>query len=209
MQQIIDELSRVHDRAKVFRDFLQITMDFMQGKPSQTLGYNKHELGLFQQFYGKLLDLYAVEQKDHLGELYMTLTIESSKSKGQYFTPTSLGMITRNLLSDDEIFEAIKTKGYVSLHEPSCGSGALIIDFANRLRLMDINPSRHLVVYAKDLDQKSVFMTFINATLLGIPLMIDWGDTLENECRERYINIFYSAFYKAHKQNLLLQPPKE
>lgn len=201
MQKIIDELSRVHDRAKVFRDFLKMTMDFMQGKLSPRRGYNDQEIVLFQKFYHGLLDLYTMQEKDHLGELYMTLAIESSKSKGQYFTPSNLGEITRNIMSDDEIFAAIKNKGYVSIYEPTCGSGALIIDFASRLKSMGINPATSLLVYAQDLDQKSVFMTFISSTLLGIPLVIDWGDTLERERRARYKNLFYRLRFE--KCNLL------
>jgi type I restriction-modification system DNA methylase subunit len=77
------------------------------------------------------------EMTDVLGEIFMELEL-GSKWKGQFFTPMSVCRATaRVTLSDAE--KLISEKGFITVHEPSAGGGALIIAMAEALRINKIN----------------------------------------------------------------------
>ena len=68
----------------------------------------------------------------------------------------------------------------ITLSEPSCGGGGMIIATAKVLRDNGINFQRRLRVVAQDLDWKGVYMTYLQLSLLGIQARVVQGDTLCN-----------------------------
>lgn len=79
----------------------------------------------------KMLDHYG----DHLGEIYMELS-GGKKAAGQYFTPYHVSRLLAEMtvgqsdLSDDKI---------LTLNEPCCGSGGIIVATAETLKEHGIN----------------------------------------------------------------------
>lgn len=114
---------------------------------------------------------------DYLGKLYMD-TIPQSKL-GQFFTPFHISYLTcKTSVSDEDIAKEIENKGKITLYEPSCGSGGMILAFCKRLKELGYDPSEVMEVYAGDLDINSVYMTFIQLSMLNINAQIIRCDSL-------------------------------
>ncbi|MPN25290.1 hypothetical protein SDC9_172697 [bioreactor metagenome] len=89
------------------------------------------------------------------------------------------------------IEENIQKHGYISVSEPTCGSGGMVIAMAEELKQLGYNPTSKMWVVAQDIDRKCCCMAYIQLTLLAIPAAIIWGDTLRVECREQWITTGY------------------
>ena len=63
----------------------------------------------------------------------------------------------------------IKKRGFLTLQEPTCGSGVMIIEAYNYLREEDFNPQQQMWAQARDLDFTAALMCYIQMTLLHIP----------------------------------------
>lgn len=84
-------------------------------------------------------------------------------------------MAKMTISSSDEI---LKRKEYVTVGEPCCGSGAMVLGFASAMADCKHNFHRQMVVQAMDIDLKCVFMTYIQLSLYGIPAVVIHGDTI-------------------------------
>lgn len=116
---------------------------------------------------------------DYLGELYMRSNTSNSKS-GQFFTPYSVSKLCAEIAVDgDRVNECIENDRILTLNEPACGSGGMILAAAdilyNRCRL---NISRNLLVVCSDIDTRCVHMSYLQLGLAGIPAIIYHQDTL-------------------------------
>jgi type I restriction-modification system DNA methylase subunit len=91
-----------------------------------------------------------------------------------------MAMIT---LDGDSIERAIADQGYVSMNEPTCGAGGMVIATAHALSSLGYSPSQHLRVTAQDIDYACCQMTYLNCVFFGIPAAIIHGDVLALEER--------------------------
>lgn len=129
----------------------------------------------------------ALEDKitDLLGEIYMESGAGNSAT-GQFFTPFHVSeMMAR--LQEHTIKEEYEKTGMIHLHEPSVGSGGMIIATAKVCKEMGINYQRKMKVVCQDLDWLAVYMTYIQISLLGINGIVAQGDTLKepyNQARD-------------------------
>lgn len=132
----------------------------------------------FAKMFCLLGDQLTEQMSDALGEIYMEAGM-GSKYTGQFFTPFHLSELVARLAIQDSIksFEDGMTE-VITLHEPSCGGGGMIIAAAKVLKNMGINYQRYLDVVAQDLDWKGVYMTHLQCSLLGIKAIVVQGDTL-------------------------------
>lgn len=124
--------------------------------------------------FGRLFGIYclAVESmpfRDILGELFMELDVNSARN-GQYFTPWHIAdMMARMQFSREQFRDIIAAKGEVSVHDPCCGSGVMLLAFASvvysetgewglgKLRL-----------YGSDIDLRCVHMCRIQLRMNGL-----------------------------------------
>lgn len=152
--------------------------------------YSPAEMNRFSELLA--LTTLALEQKprDFLGECFHELELHN-KWKGQFFTPFPVSVMMAKLAGIDAAEETIRSKGFVELNEPTCGSGGMVIAFAEELKLRKINPVNHLWTVAQDVDRKCCCMAYIQMSLLAIPGAVIWGDTLRVECREQWITAGY------------------
>lgn len=142
--------------------------------------YTKEEMQVFGELFGALT--VALDKPgDILGELLMELEL-GSKLKGQFFTPYHLCQLSANLIIDKKkIKKEVQEKGYTTLNEPSVGGGAMVIAFAEAMKELGFNYQKELIVTCNDLDIKSVYMTYIQLSLLGIPAIVEHMNTLSLE----------------------------
>lgn len=146
--------------------------------------YNEKERFAIRELFFLLVDALEEEMTDVLGEVYMAADL-GSKSTGQFFTPFHLSELCAKMALPHWEKE-YSEHGTISLNEPSCGGGGMIIAAAKVMRDAGINPQRALNVVAQDLDWKGVYMTYLQLSLLGIKAKVVQGDTLADPYRAGY-----------------------
>ena len=140
--------------------------------------YSHEELEMFARMLALLIDSLTEDMTDVLGEVYMRAGL-GSKIAGQFFTPFHLSELCARIGVDIQKIDPKSTEP-ITLSEPSCGGGGMIIATAKVLRDNGINFQRRLRVVAQDLDWKGVYMTYLQLSLLGIQAKVVQGDTLCN-----------------------------
>ena len=105
--------------------------------------------------------------------------------KGQFFTPYSVSkMMAAVALQGVE--SVIAERGFVRVSEPTSGAGGMVIAAADVLAEQGFNYQRCMHVVAQDIDLTAVHMTYVQLTLLHIPAVVIWGNTLAMESRARW-----------------------
>ena len=74
--------------------------------------------------------------------------------------------------------KAIKERGFITINEPCCGAGSLIIGAINAMREIKLNPSKQMIVVANDIDERCCLMCYIQLSLYGVPAVITQQNTL-------------------------------
>lgn len=117
--------------------------------------------------------------RDVLGEIYMQLEI-SSREQGQFFTPYSVCQLMAGMQFGDAA-ERLQATAFLTLYEPACGAGAMVIAAAQRLKAQGVNYQQQLHVTADDLSLTAVHMSYVQFSLLGIPALVNHRNSLTLE----------------------------
>lgn len=142
-------------------------------------------------------------EQDFLGELFQQLEL-SSHWHGQFFTPYHLCLAIAEMQSGD-LTELVRQKGFVSVSDPACGAGALLIAFANSARKRGVNYQNHVLFVAQDIDPTAAMMCYIQLSLIGCPGYVIVGDTLAQPGMHPDNDIWYTPMYFSdvwHKRRL-------
>lgn len=168
--------------------------------------YNARELECFKEMLSEIvLGMEDCPDQDFLGELYMSLELGNQK-KGQFFTPYNVCRAMAAMTYGDDLKAKIRDQGWVSVSDPACGAGALLIAFANECRRLgnDVNFQTSVLFVAQDIDLIAGLMCYIQLSLLGCPGYVVIADTLtapSTSLDERGLipvpneNIWYTPFY--------------
>ncbi len=145
--------------------------------------YSKEDQDIFPQMFAEtVLALEDDPNQDFLGTIFTQLKLRDL-SKGQHFTPyDACHVISKISLLDADA--QIRKNGYVSIHDPCCGSGAILIAAINEARQMlekeRLNYQNHVLITAQDIDETAALMCYIQISLLGVAGYVKIGDTLAN-----------------------------
>lgn len=147
--------------------------------------YEPAEQKLFPEMMAALVDRMEAGPDDVLGRLFSELELHNA-DRGQFFTPYSVCQLMARVQIGDgaRLREAVERQGFVTVSEPACGAGAMMIAFAEAMREAGIEPQRHMHATCQDVDSRGVHMCFLHLSLLHIPAIIIQGNTLTMECRE-------------------------
>lgn len=168
--------------------------------------YNERELQCFQQMLSEIiLGMEACPDQDFLGDLFMALEL-GNQYKGQFFTPYPVCRAMAAMTYGNDLEEKIKDQGWVSVSDPACGAGALLIAFANECRRpgRDVNFQTSVLFVAQDIDLIAGLMCYIQLSLLGCPGYVVIADTISapsTSLDERGLipvpseTIWYTPFY--------------
>ena len=143
--------------------------------------YEEKEVMKLVDMMDLLIETMGEEMSDFLGQIYMQSGAGNSAT-GQFFTPFHLSFATAEVgvpkdIPEDEI---------ITMNEPSCGGGGMIIATARVLKERGINYQSRLRVVAQDLDWLAVYMTYIQLSLYGIDAIVCQGDTLMQPYKSGY-----------------------
>lgn len=142
--------------------------------------YKNDEVKMFSDMLGMLNLALEERQEDVLGWIYMDDRM-GSRAAGQFFTPYHLSELCAGLTVAEP-----QEDGKIYLYEPSCGGGGMIIANVAALKKKGFNYQRDLEVVAQDLDWKSVYMCYLQLSLLGVRAICVQGDTLMEPYSDGY-----------------------
>lgn len=128
--------------------------------------------------------------EDIIGGYYMefALSQKGQQWNGEFHTPKTIcDLMARLTLGDPE---SLPAEGPITVCEPACGAGAMILSLA---QACPPEVRRRLRVTAIDISRTACDMTFINTTLWGIPTWVIHGNALSMECWAAWSNIHYIA----------------
>ena len=121
---------------------------------------------------------------DVLGKLFHAFGLHN-KWRGQFFTPDHIcqfmGMVS-GLPNEEEL----KKKGYVSVNDPCCGSGALLIGYIHALKSQNYDPANRVFMVAQDIDIRCVWMCYVQLSLYDIPAVVIHGNSLALEEQSKW-----------------------
>lgn len=193
-KKMIDRIQKISGRYsayEVFTDFVRMGALSIQNTCAQVHGgiwkereqmymdtarkYKPDELRVMCELMGLLTLALEDNLEDVLGDVYMKSNM-GSKAAGQFFTPFHLSELTARLGLD--IDKVKDTDEVITLNEPSCGGGGIIIAACKVLKEAGVNFQERVKVVAQDLDWKGVYMTYLQLSLIGCNAVVVQGDTL-------------------------------
>ncbi len=171
----------------VFRDFVRmstisLSQPFYRDEDRENeylklIGkYTKEDAEKFPMLFAITVDALEENHGDFLGEMFMEAS-HGSDAMGQFFTPYSVSRMLVQI-QVKSIVEQLKTKEYVTVLEPSGGSGGMIVALDEVLKDKGINTAKKVYVHTTDLDPVACDMCYIHLALLGIPATVVHGNTL-------------------------------
>lgn len=186
-----------HQLWDVFSDFCAMgalsianAVDLAQREPREeryrqiAARYRPDELALFPQMLAALVDRLEAGADDVLGRLFGELELGNA-DRGQFFTPFEVCRLMAGIQIGEKALDGpIAERGFVTLMEPACGAGAMVIAFADATRQAGYNPQQQLHATCQDIDARGVHMTYLQLSLLHVPAQIILGNTLRLEQRE-------------------------
>ena len=135
--------------------------------------YTKEEMVQFIELKEHLIEAFEEKMGDVLGEIYME-SGAGNKSTGQFFTPFHVSEAVAALVVPEVVTEETPYR----MHEPSSGSGGMIVAAAKIIRDRDLNYQKCMKVVAQDLDWLAVYMCYIQLSMYGIDAIVVQGDSL-------------------------------
>lgn len=155
--------------------------------------YKKEELNYFSTALGKLAmaaEIYLQHGyiKDILGYIY-TSRQYYKKAMGQYFTPENIAIFMTEIINGD--FKQLEKEDFISVSEPTCGSGVMILAFAQNMLKKEINYQNSMFADAWDLDQTCALMAYVQFSIYNIPAIVTHGDSLSLKAYSKWITPMY------------------
>lgn len=75
--------------------------------------------------------------------------------------------------------------------EPTCGSGVMILAFAQNMLKKEINYQNSMFADAWDLDQTCALMAYVQFSIYNIPAIVTHGDSLSLKAYSKWITPMY------------------
>lgn len=188
---ILEGLTGAYSRWDIWRDFIimsAVSIANVIGGPyrdkreelylTHAGKYSPKDIQAFPaMFYEIVAAMENDPENDFLGELFMVLGM-GNEWKGQVFTPYSLCRMMATMTYGKHVEEQIKQDGWITVNDPACGAGALLIAFANECRQRQINYQTSVLFVAQDIDLLAGCMCYIQLSLMGCPGYVVIDDTL-------------------------------
>ncbi|MDF0506900.1 N-6 DNA methylase [Burkholderia cenocepacia] len=115
---------------------------------------------------------------DVLGSLYMMFELGNDRT-GQFFTPYHVSQLMARMVVGDG--SDVRSKGFITLMEPACGAGGMVVAYADALLGAGINYQKAMHAICVDVDPRCVHMTYLQLSLLHIPAIVVHGNALSME----------------------------
>ena len=158
--------------------------------------YQKEEQDIIVQLFAVIQLAYVENDKqDFLGNVCQELEL-LQKLKKQYFSPYSVSVASAEFECEKLIWnDRLEMEGYLSVYDPACGTGTMLIAFAHMLQKKGINPQTNALFVGQDVDRISALTCYIQLAILGLPAYVIVGDTLSSPGRIPGNEVWYTPEY--------------
>lgn len=215
LARLVEAFAPAHRPDTVFGDFVELSalalsnaVDISQREPREARylqiagGYSREEMNRFATMLGVLTDIYDVRVRgliasagniathpdeglgDVLGQLYMTLGMGNDRT-GQVFTPYNVSRMMAAIMIGDG-GPGLRRHGFITLCEPACGAGGMVIACAEAMHGCGHNYQRCMHATCIDIDIRCALMTYVQLSLLHIPAIVIHGNSLQCEVRSAW-----------------------
>ena len=196
----LEALDRSKNISTVFLDFLTLSMcslaqpfyrsqNIEQRYKNTICNYTKEQAEEFSKLLALLISALEEKHQDFLGQIFSNLNLGNS-NKGQFFTPYHVSKMMAEINFID-LKNEVDNKGFITLAEPCCGSGGMIIAYAETMKEKGYNYQHQLYVESVDIDEICFKMAYIQLSLYGIPAKVVRGDSISL----RFFEVLYTPFY--------------
>ncbi|MFX4299860.1 N-6 DNA methylase [Pseudosulfitobacter pseudonitzschiae] len=197
---LFDETARYKHRLEVFRDFVTVSAISMHNSVSYSAWLEEEYLRIIRQYkpddvsrlaqlLSLLIEALDVAPRDVLGRVYMDLELGNTR-QGQFFTPDSVSQLMARIQLD-QIEAHLALHDHISISEPACGAGGMILSVVDHLLSKRIDPAKRIYVQAIDIDRTAALMCYIQLSLWNVPAEIIVGDCLRLDYRETWMTPAY------------------
>ena len=200
-----DALCHRHQRARVFEDWVTAASSCLIVKASPQHAeeseaeymaivprYTREELTEFSHLLAITTLALAEEPQDFLGAVFMQAEISNDRL-GQFFTPYELSLAIAGMTIND----IDKDKDLITVQEPACGSGGMVIAFCEAAYNIGIDYHHHTYTVATDISEVAARMAYIQLSVMGIPAHVVWGDTIRMTQRRAWPTLgFWGVAHK-------------
>lgn len=115
-------------------------------------------------------------EQDFLGDIFSALNLHD-EWRGQFFTPYDVSkMMAKMILPGKENAEGWEKP--VTVCDPCCGAGCLLIACANVARSYGVNYQQKIAFYAQDVDRITALMCYVQLSILGCKALVRVGNSL-------------------------------
>ena len=186
---ILNGLARNHSRRQVFEDFCELAYcaiaktaatdpeaaEALEARYMATIGrYDKDQAPAFPELLG--LTAAAAGSGDFLGQIYLDMGLDDRR-RGQVFTPWDVAKMMAGItLGNAE--DAFADKPVVTVAEPACGAGVMVLAFADAVAASGRDPGAQVWFDATDVDKVCQQMTYIQLSLAGLAGVVRHGDSI-------------------------------
>lgn len=188
---LFDRINQAHSRWQTWADFVAMaaisisnTVDQLHAeeREKQYMAISRKYAAKDMQIFAEILSevVAGMEQnpdQDFLGEMYMALELGNDHA-GQFFTPYNVCKMMAKINYGDMLTAQIERQGWISVNDPACGAGALLVAFANECRDRHVNYQTSVLFVAQDVDFIVACMCYIQLSLLGCPGYVTVDNTL-------------------------------
>ena len=196
-RKILERISRRHNTRSVFDAFTRFAACALAAQTreaeylEEVKRWEKPDMALFAEALGALVsEMETRPFEDILGGYYLDFALSSKGQQwnGEFHTPKHVCDLMARMTFGD--MESMPTEGPITVCEPACGAGAMILSLA---QVCSPEVRRRLRVTAIDINRTACDMAFINTTLWGVPTRIIHGNSLSLETWAAWSNIHYIA----------------
>lgn len=195
-------------RYDVFSDFLKISAISLENSILKCEELESEYFRIIKSYdkddienFSKLLALIVMgldnKIEDFLGSIFMSLELGSA-DHGQFFTPFHISEMMSQIIMKDADF-IIDKKGYISIYEPTAGAGGMVIAAAKCLLDKGYNPQKQMLAVCTDIESDAANMCYVQLSLLGIPAIVNIGNSLTLKVNKT----MYTPFYYLNKRRFI------
>jgi hypothetical protein len=197
-----DFVKLVHDLVReggrnhreVFSDFVELAFctfakitrigeraDEMEARYMRTASARSHAyVARMPELMGMMTLALREQPCDFLGSIAGELDV-LSEGMGQFFTPFELSLTMADLTFDEGAEQLIKERGFLTVGEPACGSGGMVLALAEVLARRGFDPCTSMFVQATDLSVTAFQMAYVQLSVRGLAADVIHGNTLTLE----------------------------